>query len=233
MAKLDYDALNAVTRYMMISVFAVQPDELPADEKSRAAIAADAAAYLKKREDAGVVVRGLYDVAGFRADADFMMWTHAERVEDLQATYTGFRRTALGAATEPVWSAVALHRPAEFNKSHLPAFIAGEDPGDYICVYPFVRSLDWYLLPDDDRRRMLVEHGMGGREYPDVRANTVPAFALGDYEWILAFEGPDLARIVELMWKLRYTDARRHVREETPFFTGPRVGIEQLVANLP
>lgn len=233
MAKLDYDALNSVTRYMMISVFAVQPDELPADEKSRAAIAADTAAYLKKREDAGVVVRGLYDVAGFRADADFMMWTHAERFEDLQATYTGFRRTALGAATEPVWSVVALHRPAEFNKSHLPAFIMGEDPGDYICVYPFVRSLDWYLLPDDDRRRMLVEHGMGGREYPDVRANTVPAFALGDYEWILAFEGPDLARIVELMWKLRYTDARRHVREETPFFTGPRVGIEQLVANLP
>ena len=174
MAKLDYDALNSMTRYMMISVFAVQPDELPADEKSRAAIAADTAAYLKKREDAGVVVRGLYDVAGFRADADFMMWTHAERVEDLQATYTGFRRTALGAATEPVWSVVALHRPAEFNKSHLPAFIAGEDPGDYICVYPFVRSLDWYLLPDDDRRRMLVEHGMGGREYPDVRANTVP-----------------------------------------------------------
>ncbi len=70
-------------------------------------------------------------------------------------------------------------------------------------MYPFVRSLDWYLLPDDERRKMLVEHGMAGREYPDVRANTVPAFALGDYEWILAFEGPDLARIVELMWKLR------------------------------
>jgi len=39
----------------------VQPDELPADEKSRAGIAAEAAAYLKKREDAGVVVRGLYE----------------------------------------------------------------------------------------------------------------------------------------------------------------------------
>jgi chlorite dismutase len=128
---------------------------------------------------------------------------------------------------------VALHRPAEFNKSHVPAFIAGEDPGDYICVYPFVRSLEWYLLPDDERRKMLMEHGMKGRDYPDVRANTVPAFALGDYEWILAFEGPDLGRIVELMWKLRYTDARRHTREETPFFTGPRVGPEQLIAALP
>ena len=203
----------------MISVFAVQPEALG---EERAAVVDETATFLKQQEDNGVVVRGLYDVAGFRADADFMIWTHAERVEDLQATYSAFRRTALGLASDPVWSVVALHRPAEFNKSHVPAFIAGEEPGDYLCVYPFVRSLDWYLLPDDERRKMLVEHGMAGREYPDVRANTVPAFALGDYEWILAFEGPDLRRIVELMWKLRYTDARRHVREETPFFTGPR-----------
>ena len=230
MAKLDYDTLNSMTRYMMISVFSVQPEAL-GDE--RAAVVDETATFLKQQEDKGVVVRGLYDVAGFRADADFMIWTHAERVEDLQATYSAFRRTALGLASDPVWSVVALHRPAEFNKSHVPAFVAGEAPGDYLCVYPFVRSLDWYLLPDDERRKMLVEHGMAGREYPDVRANTVPAFALGDYEWILAFEGPDLARIVELMWKLRYTDARRHVREETPFFTGPRVSPEELIAKLP
>ena len=80
---------------------------------------------------------------------------------------------------------------------------------------------------------MLAEHGMAARDYKDVRANTVPAFALGDYEWILAFEAPELHRIVDLMRDLRATDARRHVREETPFFTGPRVGVEELVAKLP
>ena len=53
-----------------------------------------------------------------------------------------------------------MHRPAEFNKSHVPSFIAGEDPGDYICVYPFVRSYEWYLLPDEERRKMLADHGM-------------------------------------------------------------------------
>jgi chlorite dismutase len=230
MAKLDYDALNSMTRYMMISVFAVQPEALGED---RAAVIDDTATFLKQQEESGVVVRGVYDVAGLRADADFMIWTHAERIEDLQATYRGFRRTSLGLVSDPVWSVVALHRPAEFNKSHVPAFIAGEPAGDYLCVYPFVRSLDWYLLPEEERRTMLRDHGIAGREYPDVRANTVPAFALGDYEWILAFEGPDLGRIVELMWKLRYTEARRHVREETPFFTGPRVGVEQLVNSLP
>jgi len=231
MAKLDYDTLNATVRYLMFSVFAVRPGALGDD---RAAVVDETATFLKQQEEGGVVVRGLYDVAGLRADADFMIWTHAETVEALQAMYSDFRRTTtLGRATTPVWSNVALHRPAEFNKGHIPAFLAGEEPGNYVCVYPFVRSLDWYLLPDEERRQMLAEHGMAARGYKDVRANTVPAFALGDYEWILAFEGPDLARIVELMWKLRYTDARRHVREETPFFTGPRVSPEELVARLP
>lgn len=231
MAKLDYDELNSTIRYLMFSVFAVQPGEL-GDE--RTPVIDEATAFYKTAEERGVVVRGLYDVAGLRADADFMVWTHADNIEALQATYSDFRRTtALGRVSDPVWSSVALHRPAEFNKSHVPAFIAGEDPGNYICVYPFVRSYEWYLLPDEERRRMLSEHGMAARGYKDVRANTVPAFALGDYEWILAFEAPELHRIVDLMRDLRATDARRHTREETPFFTGPRVSVEDLVAKLP
>jgi len=66
-----------------------------------------------------------------------------------------------------------------------------------------------------------------------VRANTVAAFALGDYEWMLAFEADELYRIVDLMRHLRQSDARRHVREEVPFFTGTRVPPAELVASLP
>jgi peroxiredoxin len=231
MARLDYSALNSTLRYLMFSVYKVTPGVLGDD---RAAAAKEARAFFEGREDKGVVVRGVYDIAGMRADADFMVWTHAERIEDLQATYSDFRRTtALGKASTPVWSNTALHRPAEFNKSHVPAFIAGEDPGAYICVYPFVRSIDWYLLPDEERRTMLADHGKAARDYKDVRANTVPSFALGDYEWILAFEAPELDRIVDLMRDLRATEARRHVREETPFFTGPRVEVDALIDSLP
>ena len=50
---------------------------------------------------------------------------------------------------------------------------------------------------------MLAEHGQMARDYPDVRANTVAVFALGDYEWILAFEADELHRIVDLMRHLR------------------------------
>ena len=225
----DAETINATINYTMWSVFATAAP-LPGDATTRAALVAAAQEAVA---GSGVVVRGWYDVAGLRADADLMVWWHAATIEEVQDAYHRLLASDLGAFLEPVWSVVGLHRQAEFNKRHVPAYLAGEEPGDYLCVYPFVRSLDWYLLPDDERRKMLVDHGMAGREYPDVRANTVPAFALGDYEWILAFEGPDLGRIVELMWKLRYTEARRHVREETPFFTGPRVAVEQLLAKLP
>jgi hydrogen peroxide-dependent heme synthase len=224
--------LNATIRYAMWSVFRMD-GRLGSAPYEEVTAEAEAEALLEQLAGQDVVVRGIYDVSALRADADVMVWWHAPSADALQRAYGMWRRTALGRHLAPVWSSMAMHRPAEFNQSHLPAFLAGEPARDYVCVYPFVRSLDWYLLPDDERRKMLVEHGMAGREYPDVRANTVPAFALGDYEWILAFEGPDLARIVELMWKLRYTDARRHVREETPFFTGPRVSPEELVAKLP
>jgi chlorite dismutase len=110
--------------------------------------------------------------------------------------------------------------------------MAGEEPRGYICVYPFVRSYDWYLLPDDERRQMLVEHGMAARTYPDVRANTVSAFALGDYEWVLAFEADELHRIVDLMRELRASRARMHVREEVPFHTGRRVEVGELLQSL-
>lgn len=231
MAKLDYAKLNSTVRYMMISTFRVEPGRLGED---RSAAIAEAEGFFGGLEDRDVALRGLYDIQGLRAEADWMMWTHAERIEDLQAVYKDVRReTALGRASTPYWTNAAVHRPAEFNKSHVPAFIAGEEPGAYVCVYPFVRSYDWYVLPDEDRRRMLAEHGMGARSYPEVRANTVPAFALGDYEWLLAFEGPVLHDIVDLMRDLRASEARLHVRKEIPFFTGPRVSASALVSSLP
>ena len=221
--------INDSLRYAMWSVFKVS-SPLPED---RAKVSAEVEALFAEVAQEGVVVRGVYDVAGLRADADFMVWWHAEDIATVQSAYHRLRRTELGRHLTPVWSVAALHRPAEFNKSHIPAFMAGEDPKKFICVYPFVRSYDWYLLDDKERRDMLVEHGMQARGYPDVRANTIASFALNDYEWVLAFEADELHRIVDLMRELRASKARMHVREEVPFYTGPLVTVPDLVAALP
>ncbi|WP_435541693.1 chlorite dismutase family protein, partial [Glaesserella parasuis] len=62
-----------------------------------------------------------------------------------------------------------------------------------------------------------------GAAFRGVTANTVASFALGDYEWLLPMESDVLSDLTDMMRDLRYTEARRHVREEVPFYTGRRI----------
>jgi hydrogen peroxide-dependent heme synthase len=238
--------LNELIRYTMWSVFRVHdrsaldgaggpqtPYDALATSTSRDVVADEVSELLDQAAGKGTVTRGCYDVQGLRADADYMFWWVAPTSDDLQEIYARFRRTRLGRASEPVWSVMALHRPAEFNRSHIPAFLAEEEPRNYVSVYPFVRSYEWYLLDPAERRRLLAQHGMMAREYPDVRANTVACFSLNDYEWMLCFEADELHRIVDLMRHLRGAEARRHTRVEIPFYTGRRKPVRELVAALP
>jgi chlorite dismutase len=200
----------------------------------------DLAAAIEAIEKMGVVVRGFYDVSGMRADADIMVWLHgttdADGVdtapETLQAGLRKLRRTEPLASLLPVWNAMGMHRDAEFTSNHLPAFMRGKEPESWLTVYPFVRSYDWYILPDEERRQMLADHGRKGAQHRSVLSNTVASFALGDYEWILALEAPELVELVDLMRDLRQTEARRHVREEVPFFTGRRLELNEIAEVL-
>jgi hydrogen peroxide-dependent heme synthase len=196
-------------------------------------VAAKEAAALFEEFGGRVEVRGVYSTAGFRADADLVFWWISKSAEDLQELLVRLRKTQLGRALEPRETFIGLVRPAEFSKDHLPAFAKGEAPKKYLCVYPFVRTPEWYLLDPAERGQLLREHGEAGREFPDVLANTTSAFGLGDYEWILAFESDTPDRIVELIRRLRATEARRYTKLEVPFFTGIRKELRAAIDDLP
>ncbi|MES2170352.1 MAG: hydrogen peroxide-dependent heme synthase [Actinomycetota bacterium] len=208
--------------YTLWTVFRRDPSRAPHGDVVQLASA------VSEIEARGVTVRGFYDVSALRTDADLMVWLHGGAPETLQWAYRRLRRTDTLTKALPAWSAMGVHRDAEFSANHLPSFMRGKDPEAWVTVYPFVRSYDWYVLPDEERRAMLADHGRKGGEYPQVLANTVAAFALGDYEWILALEAPELVDLVDLMRHLRQTEARRHVREEIPFFTGRRITLDEV-----
>lgn len=188
------------------------------------------AAAVAEVEHAGVTIRGFYDVSGLRADADLMIWLHGGAPETLQRALRILRRALPDLL--PTWNAMGVHREAEFTKSHVPGFLRGEHARDWLVVYPFDRSYDWYILDEDDRRRMLADHGRKGSAFPSVVANTVSAFALGDYEWILPMESDSLTDLVDMMRGLRATEARLHVRGEVPFYTGRRITVDEIAEVL-
>jgi hydrogen peroxide-dependent heme synthase len=179
-----------------------------------------------------ITVRGHYSPVGFRSDADLMMWWVASSPDDVQELMAAFNRSALGRRLEQTWAFLGVHRPPEVAKDHLPAFLKGESPRRYLCVYPFDRAYEWYLLPREERAELLREHGEMGREFPDVLANTTSNFGIGDWEWILAFEADHLEQLVDCIRRLREARARLHTRTETPFVTGIRRPLEEAVRLL-
>ena len=209
---------TSYTCYAVFSRRAAAPDTVVADTTS----------LMDGLAGRGITVRGLYDVAGMPSTADVLVWLHGASAAALQEAIRGFEHEAFAGTADLEWSGFGVHRQAEFSREHAPAFLLGVEPKAWLTVYPFVRSYEWYLLPEDERRAMLAEHGVMGRDYPQVAANTVAAFALGDYEWLLALEADELTDLVDLMRHLRASEARRHVRLEVPFYTGHRIEVADL-----
>ncbi|WP_084078979.1 hydrogen peroxide-dependent heme synthase [Demequina sp. NBRC 110057] len=220
------DQPHGFTLFSVLDGYLDTPDE----ELSEVVEHFDAAVEELAEHD--VVLRGIYDVSGLRADGTVMLWLHGPDLADLQLALRELRATELLADTKLTWSAAGVHRAAEFNRAHVPGFLRGERARDWLTVYPFVRSYEWYLLSDEERGQMLREHGIKGAAFKGVVANTVAAFALGDYEWLLPMEADEVTDLVDMMRDLRYTEARRHVREEVPFYTGRRIETAEAVEVL-
>jgi hydrogen peroxide-dependent heme synthase len=217
--------------YAYYPVFTGTPDLRDRSQGDLDQLSHDAEILFKEWADR-ISVRGTYSTVGFRADAELMMWWVGRSPDEIQELLVSFRRSSLGRHLDLAWAFMGVVRPAEFSRDHLPAFVRGEAPKRYTCVYPFVRSSEWYLLPPDERSNLLREHGEMGREFPDVLANTTSAFGLSDWEWILAFEADDLSRLVDCIRRLRHAKARAYTKEEVPFITGIRKGLGDVVRDL-
>ena len=179
-----------------------------------------------------IQVRGAYTTTVFHGPVGAMMWWIGHSVEDFQGLLNDLRRSDVAGLLHGGQGFLGVVRPPETAPDHLPAFLRGESARKYLCVYPFVRTPEWYLLPKEERAALLREHGEIGRAYPGVLPNTTSAFGLGDHEWILAFEADELTELVDCIRRLRDSRSRLYVKEETPFITGVRKDLAEVIRDV-
>ncbi len=195
-----------------------------------------------------VALRGAYSLVGLRHDADLMLWVYGPDLDDIQELAVALRRSGLGRYLRQAHAFLGVTTAPRYDPEHKPAFVAGAEPKAYASVYPFVKTAEWYLLSREERGRLMAEHGRVGRRYAvprerlapaggtgggaaaatavetevggGVLSNTVDAYGLGDYEFILANESDDPSEITAMMMALRATEVRRYTRLDTPIFFG-------------
>ena len=157
------------TIYSLTWIYRVDPafHHLPASEQD-----ASKAAFLAALEarDPSVTLRGTYSLAGLRAEADLMFWVWGPDLDALQQLAVALRQSGLGRYLTQVEAYVGVVSVPRYDPEHGPAFTTGAPPKKYASVYPFVKTTEWYLLPYEERRELMVEHGEVGRHYAVPRA---------------------------------------------------------------
>ena len=139
--------------------------------------------------------------------------------------------------TQP-YSYLAMTRRSQYTGDHRHEGQEGSTvrvrPGDsrYFVLYPFLKTRDWYLLPKEERQRMMSDHFRIGHKYPSVKINTSYSFGLDDQEFMVGFETDVPSDFLDLVMDLRESEASRYTLRDTPVFTCIRRLIEETIASL-
>jgi chlorite dismutase len=177
-----------------------------------------------------------FSLMGLRADADFMLWRIGYNLDAFDRMRSALMKTDLGKYLEVNYSYFALSRRSIYVGEHTPGFenrryiVPGE--GEYLFVYPFVKTRAWYRLPLEERQRMMDEHMRIGRKHYPVKNNTAYCFGIDDYEFILSFEAESPERFQDLMMELRESEASSYTELDTPIFTCRRKPLPEILESL-
>ena len=179
-----------------------------------------------------------YCLVGIRAEADFLLWRITERLEDIQEMSLALLRTGLGKYITIPHSFIAMTKRSIYVDKHVHE---GQEarrgrvvPGEsqYLFIYPFVKTRDWYRLPKEKRQELMDEHIRIGHKYPSVRLNTTYSFGLDDQEFVVAFETDKPADFLDLVMELRETESSRYTLRDTPTFTCIKKPLKAMLEQL-
>jgi chlorite dismutase len=162
-----------------------------------------------------------YSSLGLKVGAELMLWWRAASPEVAQRVTASLLRTGLGRYCEIAHSLWGLTRPSVYTKRRTAQEMALDSPDRlrYLIVYPFSKTIEWYLMSRDARQGLMNEHMRVGHEYSDVRQVLLYSTGLDDQEFVVAYETDSLERHHQLVVALRSTEARRHTLRDTPIFT--------------
>jgi chlorite dismutase len=158
-----------------------------------------------------------FSLVGTRGDAELLLISEAENLDRIHEFHVVLAQSGLMRWAQTPYSFLGMRKSSEYSEDVRTRSRAFR--GKYVFVYPFVKSREWYALPGEERWRIMQQHIAVGREYPGVDNHTTYSFGLDDQEFVVAFDTDDIGTFLDLVQRLRTTEASRFTVRDTPSFT--------------
>jgi chlorite dismutase len=185
-----------------------------------------------QRED--LIIR-TYSLVGLRSDCDFLIWRIAGDVQRFQEMQAAINGSPMGAYLTQPYSFLSLQRRSQYvNRITAPGETIEMMPGQgkFLFVYPFVKTRAWYNLSPHARQGMMDEHISASNPFNDVRINTSYSYGIDDQEFVVSFDADYPQEFVDLVGRLRYTEASLYTLRDTPMFTCAKADMETILRHL-
>ena len=177
-------------------------------------------------------------VLGHKADVAFMalgedLW----RLRRFQADLTA-------AGLDVVDSYVSLTELSEYaqgvpeamREARLHPQLPPEDKPAW-CFYPMSKRRDpeqnWYTLPYDERKELMLEHGASGRNFAGRILQVITGSAgLDDYEWGVTLFAQHPDDLKEVVYTMRFDRASANYAEFGPFYAGMVAPVAEVLSRV-
>src|SRR5262245_35614409 len=159
-----------------------------------------------------------YSTVGTRGDTDLLLLSQSPILEDIHTFHVVLGQSGLAQWAEIPYSYLAMTKPSPYSEESVRPEIAVSER-KYLFVYPFEKKRDWYLLPMEERQRIMTSHIEVGRRYPEISINTTYSFGLDDQEFVVSFEADAPGEFLDLVQELRTTESSSYTLRDTPIFT--------------
>ncbi|MFN8130802.1 MAG: chlorite dismutase family protein [Solirubrobacteraceae bacterium] len=171
-----------------------------------------------------------FSTVGTRGDCDLMLMSQAVNLDRIHEFHVILAQSGLMSWATIPYSYLAMTKPSEYSDETRLEVRPGHSK--YLFVYPFVKTREWYGKPADERWEIMQEHIRVGKEYPSIDLNTSYSFGLDDQEFVVAFETDTPGDFLDLVQRLRTTEASAYTKVDTPTFTCIATSVERALGAL-
>jgi chlorite dismutase len=222
-------------QFLNYSFYRLDPEFRRLSAGEQRAAAAGFIDLVRRWESLDDFILRTYSLVGLRADVDFMLWRIAYDPLCFQKMEAAIRRSPLGGYLSQTYSFLSMQRRSPYVNKMKGAgegveLEAGQ--GKYLFVYPFTKTRPWYRLSPHARQGMMDEHIAASAPFKGVRLNTSYSYGLDDQDFVVAFDSDHPQEFVDLVGRLRYTEASLYTQRDTPMFTCAKAPIDAILAQL-
>jgi chlorite dismutase len=160
-----------------------------------------------------------YSLVGTRGDADLMVRAACPSLDPLHELHVLLNQSGLMKWADIPFSYLAMTKPSVYSEEPTPLEPRPGSDSRYLIVYPMWKKREWYMLPAEERMRIMRGHIETGRRYPSIDINTAYSYGLDDQEFVVSFDADEPGEFLDLVQELRGTESSSYTLSETPIFT--------------